>query len=297
MSHRKIYVTESQMRKIVIQEYLDNDYNLPLVRYFQWAEKASDKDKTLDLIWECWPYVLRFIEDNLDLYYDDDEFREMIDNEASEGYIEDEKTSNALADAIIEENLFESLCYYIQTKAPEWEIPSWLVMEFNRIVKNEWCIHFGSDAYSIAKEGFTGGTEDMTRLAYTGAGRQKRTSGYDFAYSLKTNDNRIDCNGYGDEAVIFRTSGVEVIHFGDEEHQVIFDGKQAKDFIPIAYDSYYGDWVVPSPTSDKPIYHASHPSDIAAWVERNYEQYQRKILYGKNGMQPRKNKWGGTSWR
>ena len=43
---------------------------------------------------------------------------------------------------------------------------------------------------------------------------------FDFAFLI--DDRNVDYNEYGDEAVIFRTSGVEIYHHGDSQNQVVF---------------------------------------------------------------------------
>ena len=34
---------------MIVREYLDKDYNMPLVRYFKWAAKAPDDEKIRDI--------------------------------------------------------------------------------------------------------------------------------------------------------------------------------------------------------------------------------------------------------
>ena len=159
-------------------------------------------------------------------------------------------------------------------------------MDFNRIVKNEWCIHFGSDSENIAREGFTGGTEDIDHLAYTNAGAQKSSAGYDFAFLI--NDRSVDYNEYGDEAVIFRTSGVEIFHYGDNQNQVIFWGPNVKSFIPIHQDN--GDWVVYG-QNGQVLVRCGRPSEIAIWATENLPQYRKQIMTGKNGYIPKMSIW------
>jgi hypothetical protein len=86
-------------------------------------------------------------------------------------------------------------------------------------------------AYNIARKGFTGGTPEVEDIAYTNAGREKHSAGYDFAFLI--NDRSVDFNGYGDEAVIFRASGVLLLHYGDEQRQVVFWGPSVKEMISI----------------------------------------------------------------
>ena len=80
-----------------------------------------------------------------------------------------------------------------------------------------------------------------------------------------------------------------VYHFGDEEHQVIFWGPYAHDFIPIkqgygGYDDYevYG--------LDGQVLYSGKPSEIANWASTNLGQYRKQILYSKNGIVPKPRK-------
>ena len=188
---------------------------------------------------------------------------------------------------MLEENkLCDHFVSVMQDIVDYYELPSWCTMEFNRIVKNEWCIHFGSDSENIAREGFTGGTEDIDHLAYTNAGAQKSSAGYDFAFLI--NDRSVDYNEYGDEAVIFRTSGVEIFHYGDNQNQVIFWGPNVKSFIPIHQES--GDWVVYG-KNGQVLVRCGRPSEIAIWATENLPQYRKQIMTGKNGYIPKMSIW------
>lgn len=267
--------------KEVIKEYLEKDYNMPLYSYFKWAANATDFEKVQDLVYQCSyetkqyiakmsrqisefePLRLALIKDE-DIMYDD----EFVEN---------------IANIIVNNNLTDAFIYYLQVSSNEYELPSWLFMDFNRVVKNEWCIHFGADSYSIAREGFTGGTEEIEHLAYTGAGRQKSCAGYDFAFPLGERD--IDNNEYGDEAVIFQTSGIEVYHSGDSQKQVVFWGPNAKNFIPIKYDRNVSEWCIYGMNDQ--VLKSGEPSEILNWVLNNLPQYRKQIMAGKNGYIPK----------
>ena len=179
--------------------------------------------------------------------------------------------------------MYEEFIRYCEKNADYVDMPSWWYAMYCRVVKNEWCIHFGNDSQSIAKNGFTSGTYDIDKLGITGR-RDDMGVGYNFAYLV--NDRNVDLSKYGDEAVIFRTSGVLVYHYGDEEHQVIFWGPYAHDFIPIkqgygGYDDYevYG--------LNGQVLYSGKPSEIANWASTNLGQYRKQILYSKNGIVPK----------
>jgi hypothetical protein len=150
------------------------------------------------------------------------------------------------------------------------------------LVKNEWCIHFTSAAYNIAREGFSGGTPEIDDLAYTGAGMQKHYAGYDFAFLI--HDGNVNFNNYGDEAVIFRASGVLARHYGDEQDQVIFWGPSVKEIIPIKKGEYSRDWEIEG--LDGQIFKTGKPSELAGWATDNIPQYRKQILAGKSGYIP-----------
>lgn len=262
--------------KEVIKEYLEKDNNLPLYKYFKWASTASSCEKARDLAYSCSYYIGEYIRE---IYYRYSEFEDLlIDDEFD---FEDESLIETFVKMLEENKLCDHFISIMQDIVDYYELPSWCTMDFNRIVKNEWCIHFGSDSENIAREGFTGGTEDIDHLAYTNAGQQKHYAGYNFAFLI--NDRSVDYNEYGDEAVIFRTSGVEIFHYGDDQNQVIFWGPNVKSFIPIHQES--GDWVVYG-MNGQVLKRASEPSEIAYWATENLPQYRKQIMTGKNGYVP-----------
>ena len=274
-----IYAIEESKfnNKEIIKEYLEKDYNLPLYKYFKWASTASSCEKARDLAYSCSYYINEYIRK---IYYRYSEFEDLL-NDGEFDY-EDESLVEMFLNMLEENNLCDHFVSEMQNIVDYYELPSWCTMDFNRIVKNEWCIHFGSDSESIAKEGFTGGTPEIEHLAYTNAGAQKTSAGYDFAFLI--NDRSVDYNEYGDEAVIFRTSGVEIYHYGDNQNQVVFWGSNVKSFIPIHQED--GDWVVYG-QNGQVLVRCGRPSEIALWATENLPQYRKQIMTGKNGYTPK----------
>jgi hypothetical protein len=267
--------------KTLLREYLEKNNNMPLYKYFKWAENASDEEKLQDLMYEC-PYVLeKYIKA---MANQNKEVFEPLRMEIARNndIIYDEDLIERASKIINELGLYNAYEAFFRGTVDCYDWPSWLVMDFIRVVKNEWCIHFTSDSNSISKEGFTSGTNDMGRLGYTGAGQQKTTDGYNFAFLL--GDRNVDFNGYGDEAVIFRTSGVLVSHYGDNQNQVIFWGPNVKSFIPITQED--GDWVVYG-QNGQVLIRRDKPSEIAEWATFNLPQYRKQIMTGKNGYIPK----------
>lgn len=282
-------ITESRE---LIREYLDSDHNLPLYKYFKWVKTASDADKAEDLMY-CCSYGSKKYLGIMSREYP--ELEEMwIQLKKDESVWEDDEFISRYAEVVGKYNMLQSMIQYLECNEMWEDLPSWLTMDFNRIVKNEWCIHFCYDANSIMREGFKWGTDDINRLALTGAGRKKWGEGYNFAYPI--GEARIDTNNYGSfdpenpsqrgnrEAVIFQTSGVEVDHYGDNERQVVFWGPSAKNFIPIRYNSEIGEWCIYGKNDQ--VLKAGEPSEILDWVLTNLPQYRKQIMAGKNGFIP-----------
>ena len=266
--------------KEILNEYLDKDYVKPLYGYFKWADNASDRDKVEDLIYHC-PYILGKYFEDVSGYYDDlDELIYKFDDDNDLVY--DDDFINRVLDAFEKNNLLKRLLNNAYNYAYAEELPAWFTMELVRPVKNEWCIHFTSDAHNIAREGFTGGTPDIEDIAYTGAGQQKHYAGYDFAYLL--NDRNVNLAKYGNEAVIFRASGVLLTHYGDNEDQVVFWGPSVKEIIPIKKDEYSYDWEIEGLNGQ--IFKTGTPSKLADWATDNLPQYRKQILAGKSGYRP-----------
>lgn len=282
-----IYAIEESKfdNKEIIKEYLEKDYNLPLYKYFKWASTASSCEKAEDLAYSCSYYINEYIRK---IYYRYSEFENLL-NDGEFDY-EDESLIEMFLNMLEENNLCDHFVSEMQNIVDYYELPSWCTMDFNRIVKNEWCIHFGSDSENIAREGFTGGTPEIEHLAYTNAGAQKSSAGYDFAFLI--NDRSVDYNGYGDEAVIFRTSGVEIYHYGDNQNQVVFWGPNVKSFIPIHQDN--GDWVVYG-KNGQVLVRYGRPSEIALWATENLPQYRKQIMTGKNGYTPKMGRWNNET--
>lgn len=287
-------VTEGQAELIL--EYLEDKHNFPLYQYFKWAKSATDKDKAIDLLRQCGDVAIKYLETRNANQCD--ELRDLRIRLKREG--EDAQYENdfieAFGNGIANNGLMRDFEFFMRYRGDFYELPSWMTMDFNRIVKNEWCIHFCYDADSIAREGFKWGTDDIGKLALTGAGMEKPSEGYNFAFPV--GEYHIDNNSYGSfnpstrqrgsqEAVIFQTSGVEVYHEGDEQNQVVFWGPNAKNFIPIKYDREQGGWCIYGNKGQ--VLYTGKPSKILEWVLTNLPQYRKQIMVGKNGVSLKEN--------
>ena len=265
-----LMLIESIDAKESINEYLDRNYNAPLYKYFKWAEKASDEEKVKDLCYNS-PYA---IEDFIEKHQEIDEFEDALEKYDEDDWY-DEDVVDWFVNILSQYALLDDFIYFFQQDVSYIDWPSWIVMSSPRLVKNEWCIHFGEDSDSIAREGFTHGTDDLEKLGYTRRDASKMNlPGYNFAYPAYY--NRINTD-YGSEAVLFQTSGVEIYHDGDCEHQVVFWGPYAKNFIPIK--QAYGEWYVYG-NKGQILYKSENIGDIIRWAMNNKEQYRKQIMTG-----------------
>lgn len=164
---------------------------------------------------------------------------------------------------------------------PEHELPTWAFYGSPELIKNQWLIHFTDNAIDIASEGFTKGVSDMTRLGITTGFStfEKKYGGYNFAFTLNEFDKygRIgNSYHYGNEAVIFRASGLKVWHFDDRESQVIFYGKTATNIIPII-DGENANFGVFNSKTGRFVYENDKLENVVNWLVKNFIQYRKKL--------------------
>jgi hypothetical protein len=117
---------------------------------------------------------------------------------------------------------------------------------------------------------------------FDGKSAEKKLGGYNFAYTVE------DFAGYGldgDEVkygdgtiLVFRASGIRSFHSGDDEMQTIFNGKTARDIVPI-YDMM-GSLRIYSKKRKELITFSNH-IDAVNWVVNNYDQYRKAIGWEK----------------
>ena len=155
----------------------------------------------------------------------------------------------------------------------ETEWPTWELVSYQGIVKNQWLVHFTHEAHSIAQYGFTHGVNDASTLGLTALmeHEEKTSGGYNFAYTPRVADSKTG-RIYGDEAVLFKASGVSVYHYGDSEDQVIFWGDTATNIIPVV--GGYDGWQVGENKHGEPVFTHDSLTRVAEWVEAHYDQYK-----------------------
>jgi hypothetical protein len=170
------------------------------------------------------------------------------------------------------------------------QIPSWFYLHEPTLVKNQWLVHGTNrmDGRMMARKGFIKGIDDPTKLGLTTWLHGKKIGeGYNFAYTPKDFAlYGVDGQAlkYGDGTfLIFRASGIRCWHHADEEFQVIFHGKTARDivFVDEVMDTYTiyskkGNPLVQTGTEGK-----NSPVDLVNWVIDNYDQYRRSIGWEK----------------
>ena len=167
-------------------------------------------------------------------------------------------------------------------------IPSWYWLEEPELVKNQWLVHGTSelDAAFMAKQGFIRGVKDWTKLGLTtwfdGKSAEKKLGGYNFAYTVE-DFKQYGLDGsevkYGDGTILmFRASGIRSFHSSDDEMQTIFNGKTARDIVPIF--ERMGDLLIFS--KEKKILATFKDYETAVnWVVNNYDQYRKAIGWEK----------------
>lgn len=167
------------------------------------------------------------------------------------------------------------------------EYPAWSYITHPRLITNQWLIHFTEEPWKIAREGFTRGVSELDKLHLTTRLGEfdKKYGGYNFAfradiYKRYARRGYMHEGGYkyGNEAVMFIGSGIEIIHHGDEEPQVIFWGKKARNIVPITLE-YGDDYAVHNIKKGGVVYKSQDLDDVVSWVMRNYDRYKNVIQY------------------
>lgn len=178
------------------------------------------------------------------------------------------------------------------------EAPTWAHLDLNQnnlLKRQTWLIHFSDYAHDIAYNGFTHGSDDMSKLGLTTWTKHaaKQYGGYNFAFIAGSRDANIAAsNGkYGKNAVMFQNAGVYAEHYGDQEDQVMFWGADVnKHEIVLLTKTEYDGWCVEakgkmSPNRDYAFVpnHDARESDFeqcVKWVMNNFAQY-RRVLTGR----------------
>ena len=153
-------------------------------------------------------------------------------------------------------------------------------MSYKGIVRNQWLVHFTDHPDEIARDGFTIGMDDLSKLGLTTFYNEKgKRGGYNFA--VPAGETRSIKNlHFGKHAVLFRASGLMTYHSGDEFYQVIFWGRDARDIIPI--HRVYDDWCLPDGGSGRPLFQSEDIQKTVDWAIANFSQYRRALSPGQH---------------
>lgn len=277
------------IREHLLREYLTND-GVYLRQYFNMTEEQ----KKAWLPYE-YPYFFKdfLIEKDVEfewpkamvasMYVDEpDDEVEAFDGQDSHEFIEWLSKNNKEMFDKYADHLYERISDHT-LPIPEAELPTWSYFDDTaKLVKNQWLIHFTDDADGIARDGFKYGVSDMTKLGLTTSlGEfEKKYGGYNFAYKLSDfrrygghSDSRFK---YGKEAVIFRASGLQLWHHGDQEPQVIFYGNTAQNIIPIT-SGENSSWALRSNLTSRILFEDDALETVVNWLVKNYPQYRRHL--------------------
>lgn len=183
------------------------------------------------------------------------------------------------------EYLFKKISNH-EIDIPDAELPAWSYFDADpELVKNQWLIHFTNNADDVARQGFLYGVDEMDKLGLTTnlSDFNKKYGGYNFAYLLKDFDRYGVSRGsyanrykYGSDAVVFNASGIKLWHHGDQEPQVIFYGKTARNIIPITHNEE-GLWAIYSIRDNRMLYANERLSNVVQWLVKNYAQYRKTL--------------------
>lgn len=285
---KTIIINEEQLKRVFTEniedEYLDRFYGIPLKRYMN----MSDEEKDDERLYKYCDRIYDFLNQKHFLYMLDDDVANELE-EACNDY--DYERVIGLIKKNLDEDVLRKFFVWCDYNGYYGETPTYDVMDYTRDVHNEWLIHFSDNAYEIMRDGFRYATDDMDALGYSGAGqtRGKTSEGFNFAYIA--DECPRDGSKYGEEAVMFRASGVKATHYGDNEEQVMFWNKDAKDIVYIqngsdsynenSFGDYVKEWFITSWITGEVIYDSDNIDDVIAWVQNNFEQYRRHLINPK----------------
>jgi len=285
-----------------LNEYLDKNYMMPLKQFMN----MTDEEKAWECAGRC-PWLLTdFIESS--------EMGEKVDELIEKGELPNDLfdlESYEIAEYIgpLFKTTFskyaEDFVQYVY-RYGDTDVPLFCAADFVKEIHNEWLVHMTDNLRGVNHEGFSYGVE-MEDLAYTpgrGTIKYKYGPGYNFAFEADDADTA-EGSGYGKYCILFQASGVEIYHYGDEQHQVIFYGPSAKNLIFIVraddYSDYSGMWCVLDEKAsgyDKYLCHFDRLQDAVYWAIKNFPQYMSRFIgksqqknFERNRNKPKEQRW------
>ena len=244
----------------------------------------------------CFPYLfMDFIKEN---YHATEVVENLIEREEVPEDIfdwDDYEAAERLSDYLNTdlkpfcEKIIEFTGHHAETDAPLFTVAS-----FRKEIHNEWLVHMTSknNIPGLYREGFTYGVE-IDELAYTpalGTTDYKYGPGYNFAFEAD-DASEAEKSGYGDCAVLFQASGVEIFHYGDNQYQVIFYGPSARNLIFLFQDSGSGNWYVDSEVTGRRLVEFETLDFLVKWCISNFPQYHNHLVGWKNQRKKMENNY------
>ena len=283
--------------KDILNEFVDNEITF-LERYLN----SSEKDKVseiIELIGEG-NLIRYFIEHEEDIPYVIDTYYKGQEEELLNCDTFDEleelnpelhaEYNNILLRYVNDTRNLKELLTQFGWYSPE-EYPSWIYLREAKVISNQWLVHSTNKnaIRSIFDDGFIKGVDDPTRLGlttyYNSDSYEKSSGGYNFAHTIEDFQRYGIFRGgvkYGDNnnVVVFRASGLRCWHGTDGEYQVIFNGKTARDVVPIICEDEF--WKIRTNfDGGKPLYSNRNIIKAVEWATKNYTQYRKAIGWKK----------------
>ena len=113
-------------------------------------------------------------------------------------------------------------------------------------INNEWVVHFGQVDEILKAGGFTLGEPEFEKLTNTDS-YDKEEKGFDFAWKPNDITPLAQKACVGEQAILFRTSGIVAKHVTDTEpsNEVIFWGEDAdlSEYYTFDSDHKYREWI------------------------------------------------------
>ena len=254
-------------------EYLNNDAVQQIYSYF----KTTDDEKKEELIYEySYQYPEFLDEESID---DPDFIAADYDGNEYE-YVETLGETNPELRVQFGEFLYNRVINY-KLGVTDQEYPTWLFFQYKKIIKpHTMLVHFTrrEAARDIYRNGFTKGISDINCLGLTTlfSDAARSSGGYNFAFTIedaKHYNPKGERYGDGRTCVLFRASGVLAHHYTDNENQVIFSGKDARDIVVLVEDDY-GLWTI---MGHERLVRRDELYDLVEWVEKHFDQYRSRL--------------------
>jgi len=176
------------------------------------------------------------------------------------------------------------------------ETPPGLMFSRPKILKGAWLIHH-SPAYDLESKGFRLGVTGFDDLGYTGGAKTffGQRPGWNFGFPPSSHEHDGFDRGrpsYGDYIyAVWVPYAIFAHHYGDQGDQIIFWGPSASRIVEIkkaeirfgpGRDDIEERWFIPGyDDKDGRTISAVDSSDLVDWLDKNWDQYSRKLIGGQ----------------